>query len=188
MSTTDELKQILDELKSKLRSEDHFPESFDVARHRRSMQLLAMIDELDRQIAAKTTDSASRRKLRKARIVTAQQFAKHLDADSSRFTHAYIIADDHRHVWGVLEITGPPSRAGRQQAHEWAASRNQPWKGGTKQLHAIVRQALRNGEKLPSGHFGLRVGRTIKIGHWSSDDAREWENAQSPLGPDDIPF
>jgi hypothetical protein len=188
MSNTNELKQILDKLKSNLRTDDSELPSFDLERHRESMRLLAMLDKLDGLIAAETSDEASKRKQRRTRSAVAQKFAQHLDADPSRFPPAYIIADDHRHVWVVQEITGPPSSDYRQQADEWTASRGQPWKGKASKLHALMRQALRNGEKLPDGHFGVRVARTIRIGHWSSDDAREWENAQSPLGPDDIRF
>jgi hypothetical protein len=188
MSTPDELKQILDELKSNLRSDHSDLPSFDVERHCRSRQLLAMIDELDRLIAAETKDKASRRKQLQARSRTAQHFAEHLDADPSRFPSAYYTAEDGRNVWVVLKITGTPSRAGRQQADEWTASRNQLWNGDIEKLRATIRQALRDGAKLPAGHFGLRIERTIRIGHWSNDDAREWENVQSPLGPDDIRF
>jgi len=184
MSTPEELKQILDGLKSKLKPDRSALPSFDVEHHHQSRQLLAIIDELDRLIAAETTNKATRRKLLRARSGAAQQLAEHLDP--SRFP--YFTADDGRNVWVVLEITGTPSRAGRLQAEEWAASRSQPWKGDIKKLRALMRQALQSDEKLPLGHFGLRVGRTIRIGHWSEHDAREWENAQPPLGPDDIRF
>jgi hypothetical protein len=158
--------------------EEDCTEPFDDVRHGQSMRLLAVIDELDRLIAAETSDKAARRKLLRARASTAQQFAKHLDADPSRYSRVTITSDDNRNVWVVLEITGSPSRAGRERADKWTASRNQPWTNDVKKLRALMRQALRNGEQLPAGHFGLRVVRTIKIGHWSNDDAREFENLQ----------
>lgn len=170
------LQKLFDELKPALAGEE-LP-TFDADRHRRSMQLLAMIDELDRLVAAQTTDKASRRRYLQARSAAAQEFAKHLDADTSRFPSDVIVADDHRNVWVVQEVTGSPSRAGRQQADEWTASRNQPWNGDIRKLRASMRQALRKGETLPAGHFGLHVVRTVRIGQWSNDDAREFENAQ----------
>ncbi|NOJ40006.1 hypothetical protein [Bradyrhizobium australiense] len=187
MSTSINLKTMFDELQSKPKCDDSELPSFDVERHRESMRLLAMIDKLDELIAAETVE-ASKKTLRGTRSAVAHKFAQHLDADTSRFSSAYIVADDHRHVWVVQEITGPPSLDYRQQADEWTASRGQPWKGETRRLHALMRQALRNGEKLPDGNFGVHVARTIRIGQWSNDDAREWENAQPPLGPDDLRF
>lgn len=183
MSTLN-LQKLFDELKPNGASEE-LP-TFDVDRHRRSMQLLAMIDELDRLIAAKTTDKPSRRRYLQARSAAAQVFAKHLDADPSRFPSAVMVADDHRNVWVVQEITGSPSRAGRQQADEWTASRGQPWNDDIGKLRASMREALQNGETLPAGHFGLHVVRTVRIGRWSNDDAREFENAQPWLDPDCI--
>jgi hypothetical protein len=180
------LSKLFNELTPTLGSKD-LPEPFDVVRHRRSMQLLAVIDALDQRIADKATNKALRRKLLQARSATAQEFAKHLDADPSQHPLAYFTADDGRNVWVVLEITGTPSRDGRQEADKWTASRDRPWNGDTNKLRATMRQALRNGDKLPAGRFGLRVVRTIKIGHWSNDDAREFENTQAPLGHDDVP-
>ncbi|MEY9136515.1 hypothetical protein ACVMII_005411 [Bradyrhizobium diazoefficiens] len=179
------MKVLLNELKSRLSDKSADLPEWDDECHRRSMQLLAVIDELDKLIAAESTDKASRRKLRQARSRTAQELATHLDGDASRFASAFIVANDHRNVWAVLEITGTPSRAGREQADEWTALRGHPWRGDIKKLRAMVRQAATNGEKLPPGQFGLRIQRTIKIGQWSGDDAREFENSQPPLDPDE---
>ena len=53
-------KQILDELKSTLRSDEFISlNRLTLGATGQSMQLLAMIDELDRRIAAETTDKAS---------------------------------------------------------------------------------------------------------------------------------
>lgn len=190
MRTTTTLQKAFDERKSKPEGDESELPSFDVGRHHESMRLLAIIDELDRLIADNTTDETSKKKLRRTRSVTAHKFAEHLDADTSKFAHAYIVADDHRHVWAVLEIMGTPSRAGRLQADEWSAARGLPWNGDIRKLRALIRRALGNGEQLPAGRFGLRFEKTIRIGEWSNKDAKEWESIQPPLplGPDDIRF
>lgn len=188
MSTLIDLKKMFDELSSNPKSDTSPLHLFDEQHHRQSLKLLAVIDELDRMIADTTTEKASRRKLLQARTLTAQHFARHLDADPTSASNSSFTAPDGRQVWVITEFTGTPTRAGRQQADEWTDRRGQPWAGNIKRLRATMRQAFRNGDQLPDGHFGLRVGRTIKIGQWSEKDAREWDNVQPPLGPDDIRF
>lgn len=167
MSSLDSWKaQVSDEQKPALKEGRLNLESFSVVQlrqNRRSAQLLAVIDELDRLIAAETTGTASWRTLGRARRSAAQELAKHLDANPSPSRQVCFAMDDGRYVWIVLEVEGPPSRPGRKQAEEWMASRGQPWTGNIKKLHAAMRRALRNGEKLPAGHFGLRVERTVRI-------------------------
>ena len=74
--------QISDEQKPALKDGYLNPESLFVVQlrqDRRSAQLLAVIDELDRRLEAGPTDRASRRSLAQARSGAAQEFAKHLD-------------------------------------------------------------------------------------------------------------
>ena len=163
----------------------------DVVHRCESRQFLARIDELDRQIGAETTNKSDRRKLFQARSRIAQHFAKHLDADrvsSLKVFHA----DDGRSVWVVLNISGTPSREGRQKAAEWMASRGRAWNGDVSSLRATMRRTLRGGDDLPDGQFGLRVERTIKIGVWSFEETVDSYNegrvTALPPGPDDIVF
>ncbi len=188
MSTSIDLKKMFDELSSNPQSDTPPLQFFDEQHHRRSQQLLDMIDELDRLIADKTTDKASRRKLLQARTLTAQNFARHLDADPTTASNSSFTASDGRQVWVITEFTGTPTRAGRQQADQWTDLRGHPWDGNIKKLRATMREAFRDGVQLPDGNFGLRVGRTIRIGQWSEKDSREWHSVQPPLGPDDIRF
>jgi hypothetical protein len=139
--------------------------------NRESLKLLALIDELDRQIAA-STSKASRRRFHQARSGAAQQFARHLDANPSPSRQFCFYTDDGRIVWIVFEVEGSPSVAGRKEAVGWMTSRGQHWKGDTKTLRATTRLALRNGDKLPAGYFGFRVARTIAIVDKSTDGMR----------------
>jgi hypothetical protein len=140
---------------------------------RESRVLLAQIDALDSQIGAETTSKSDRRKLLQARSRIAQHFAKHLDAVDFAYLKKFD-ADDGRSVWVVLNITGTPSREGRQTAAQWMASRGMGWNGDVSSLRATVRHTLRRTDLkdngLPDDHFGLRVERTVKIGVWSFDE------------------
>ncbi|QHO73642.1 hypothetical protein ACH79_14290 [Bradyrhizobium sp. CCBAU 051011] len=52
------------------------------------------------------------------------------------------------------------------------AARGQIWTGNSKRLRAVVLKALQNGDEIPTGYFGLRVERTIRIADEFADGLR----------------
>lgn len=161
-----------DKLRSDLRTDVLDLRSFLEIQHRqdsRSKQLLRTIDELDRLIAASTSIEGAKSNLVQARRAAAQVFAKHLDENPSPNRELGFYTGDGRIVWIVFEVTGNPSRAAFKQAEQWMISRGLSWTGNAKKLRAMVHQALRKGEALPNGNFGLWVERTIRIVDQSID-------------------
>ncbi|MCA6115467.1 hypothetical protein J6524_11245 [Bradyrhizobium sp. WSM 1738] len=151
-------------------------ESFLVVQSRQNRscsKLLDAIDELDRRLAA---GIGHRRTQLQARSEAAQEFAKVLDANPSPLREICFATDDGRYVFIVFEVKGNPSHTSLKQAEEWMAARGQTWTKNSKRLRAEVLKALRNGDELPSGHFGFRVERTIRI----VDELTEGFHAELP--------
>jgi hypothetical protein len=119
---------------------------------------LTMIQKLQAEIAIFPNDT----KWINARQQEIAEFKRLLAEHIGDRTIDCIFESRIRRVTPCWIISGQPQKRLKAQAREWMAARGLPWTGAPD-LQEAMKDALEDGEKVPDGYFGLRVGRTVTI-------------------------